>query len=84
MMNFVVALLLMVIALQARAANLNMPFVSVDGGTMTLSQWSDRPILLSNTGRGCCARVALSGLSGSVAATFQGVPGLSARLWAKP
>jgi glutathione peroxidase len=53
MMNYVVAMLLMMIAFQASAANLNVPFASIDGGTMTLSQWSGRPVLVVNTASRC-------------------------------
>ena len=62
MMKFVVALLMMMIALQARAANLNVPFASIDGGTITLSQWSGRPILVVNTASRCAFTKQYSGL----------------------
>lgn len=62
MKKFIVALAMMLTAFQAKAANLNMPFDSIDGGTITLSQWSGRPVLVVNTASRCAFTKQYSGL----------------------
>ena len=44
-----VFVLAMLIGSQVKAAELDAPFYSIDGGTLSLSQWSGQPILVVNT-----------------------------------
>ncbi len=46
-------LLCVVIASKAPALDLDTPFDSIDGGTMTLSQWEGQPVLVVNTASMC-------------------------------
>lgn len=46
----------------ARALDLAAPFQSIDGGTLALSQWEGRPILVVNTASQCAYTRQYSGL----------------------
>ena len=48
-----VLIVAMLIGFQAKAAELDVPFDSIDGGTLSLSQWSGQPILVVNTASMC-------------------------------
>ena len=48
-----VFVLAMLIGSQVKAAELDAPFYSIDGGTLSLSQWSGQPILVVNTASRC-------------------------------
>lgn len=53
MIRLVLLISLLLTAVNARALELNTPFESIDGGTLTLSQWSGQPILVVNTASRC-------------------------------
>ncbi len=53
MIRLVLLISLILTAFNAKALDLNTPFESIDGGTLTLSQWSGQPILVVNTASRC-------------------------------
>lgn len=53
MQRIVLVLALMLAAVQARAVDLTAPFESIDGGTLSLSDWRGQPVLVVNTASQC-------------------------------
>jgi len=53
MRRLVLLMALILTGFQAKALDLNAPFQSIDGGTLTLSQWRGQPILVVNTASRC-------------------------------
>ena len=49
MKRILCTLALIVLGFQAKAVELNAPFGSIDGGTLSLSQWAGQPILVVYT-----------------------------------
>jgi glutathione peroxidase len=52
-MRLIAALLATLLALPAAALDLETPFGNIDGGTLRLSDWADRPVLVVNTASRC-------------------------------
>ncbi len=62
MKRVLLALVITFNGLQAKAVDLNVPFDSIDGGTLALSQWSGRPVLVVNTASRCAFTKQYNGL----------------------
>jgi glutathione peroxidase len=43
----------LLVGTQASALDLNAPFASIDGGTLSIAQWSGQPVLVVNTASQC-------------------------------
>ncbi len=52
-MRLIAIILATVLALPAAALDLETPFENIDGGTLKLSDWADRPVLVVNTASRC-------------------------------
>lgn len=52
-MRLIAILLATCLALPAAALDLETPFDNIDGGTLRLSDWADRPVLVVNTASRC-------------------------------
>jgi glutathione peroxidase len=52
-MRIALAGLLALVSTSAHALDLDTPFQSIDGGTLSLSQWSGQPVLVVNTASMC-------------------------------
>ena len=52
----------MIVGFQAKAVELDVPFDSIDGGTLSLSQWRGQPVLVVNTASRCAYTKQYSGL----------------------
>ena len=53
MLRIVVIWVLLFMGFQAGALELDAPFDSIDGGTLSLSKWNGRPVLVVNTASQC-------------------------------
>lgn len=62
MIRAVILCVAMMIATQVRALDLTTPFGNIDGGTLALSQWQGRPILVVNTASRCAYTKQYAGL----------------------
>ena len=62
MTRAIILVVAMMIGFQAKAVELNAPFDSIDGGTLSLSQWRGQPILVVNTASRCAYTKQYSGL----------------------
>lgn len=52
-MRLIAAILATLLALPAAALDLKTPFDNIDGGTLRLADWADRPVLVVNTASRC-------------------------------
>lgn len=62
MLRIVVFWSLLLSGFQAAALELDAPFDSIDGGTLTLSEWDGRPVLVVNTASQCAFTKQYKGL----------------------
>jgi len=53
MRQMLLLMIMILVGFQVKAVELDAPFDSIDGGTLSLSQWSGQPILVVNTASRC-------------------------------
>ena len=62
MLRILTLISLILVGSQVKAVELDVPFASIDGGTLALSQWRGQPVLVVNTASRCGYTYQYSGM----------------------